>query len=110
MVMSEWDVVRYYNDLKSKAGATRLIAELNGASEREIIFILERHGINCKPLRHGNRKPKFDWSKVEELYHLGYEDDEIANETGFKITAVANWRTRHNLPSNYFLKRHGGTA
>lgn len=44
------------------------------------------------PLRHHDR-PEF-----RALYRAGYNDCEIARQTGFRSTAVWAWRKKHGLP------------
>lgn len=104
MVMTNWEVVNYYNSLKSKKNAVKIIAELNAVPDAKIRVILEDAGVCARKKLKNTRKDSKDWTKVQELYSKGWLDGEIAEAVGYTRSSVAHWRKRHNLPANYKTK------
>lgn len=100
-MMTEAEIVKYYDELKNKSAGIGIIADLCVCKKSEIRAILERHG-RLQPKKSHPRKDvhKFDTEKAMELYQQGKNDSKISEAVGVALNTIYQWRTGNDLPAN----------
>lgn len=97
MVQSEFEILRDYRQAKDKKEQIKILADMNLCTQKEVVELLVKHGINAK-YRKSKNEAKLE--KLKVLHSQGLTDEEMAEKLRFKPEYVRQLRVRLDLNKN----------